>query len=216
MKIIRSMVGVLTLGAGFGAITFLTKDASSPGGMIGRRLVDADWAWVVKVAEVASLLLDVGWAWAALAVAAGWLVGGLIRGAAAGTLALIAATAAYYCAKFALAEVPLAGQWSLMRYWWFASVLFGPMLGAAGASIRHPGVIGLFARSTVPIGAIVQMTFLPPRIFLIGRPEAAWALVIVWTAAAVSIGVILIRFLAAVRHRDLEINAHESRSQQAP
>ncbi|MER5625709.1 hypothetical protein ABT061_32190 [Streptosporangium sp. NPDC002544] len=213
MKIIRSAVGVLTLGAGFGAALSLVKDVSSPGGMIGRRSVDAGWVWVGKAAEVVSLLLDVGWAWAALAVTVGWLVGGLIRGASTGVLALIAATAAYYCVESAFTGVPLAWQWRLMLSWWLASMLFGPILGAVGASIGRPGVIGLLARLTVPVGAIVEMTFLPPQIFLIGRPTASWALVIVWTAAAASIGVILIRFLAAVRRRDLGINTQESQAQ---
>lgn len=163
------------------------------------------WAWAAKVAEVASLLLDAGWAWAALAVAVGWLAGGQARGAVAGVLALAAATAAYYCTKSALAQVPLAWSWRSMLYWWCASALFGPPLGAVGASIRRPGVIGLLASLTVPVGAIVQMTFMPPRIFLLGRPAASWALVIVWTAAAVSIGVILIRFFAL---RDAPLDDH--------
>ncbi|MFF3445052.1 hypothetical protein [Streptosporangium sp. NPDC002721] len=146
MKVIRGAAGALALGAGFGTATSLVKEVSY--GMAGSPLVDVGWAWVVKVAEVASLLLDVGWAWAALAVAVavGWLVGACTRGAVAGVLALIVATVAYYCVESALGGQPLAWQWRVMLHWWLASLLFGPVLGAVGAVIRHPGVIGLLAR----------------------------------------------------------------------
>jgi hypothetical protein len=67
------------LGAGFGATTSLVNDVSSPYGELGGRLVRASWTWVTEVAEVGSLLLDVGWAWAAVAVAAGWLARAIVR-----------------------------------------------------------------------------------------------------------------------------------------
>lgn len=81
------------LGAGFGATTSLINDLSSPYGELGGRLVQARWTWVTEVAEVGSLLLDVGWAWAAVAVAAGWLAGAIVRAAAAGAVSLMTATA---------------------------------------------------------------------------------------------------------------------------
>ena len=96
------------LGAGFGAATSLVNDLSSPYGELGGRLGRAGWPWVTEVAEVGSLLLDVGWAWAAVAVAAGWLVGAgeIGRGAAAGAVSLMAATAAYFVMDSLLREDP--------------------------------------------------------------------------------------------------------------
>jgi hypothetical protein len=210
VKLMSSGVRLLALGAGFGAVTSLVNDVSSPYGIVGGRLVNAGWAWVAQVVEVASLLLDVGWAWAGLAVAVGWLAGTRVRGAAAGVLALVAATAAYSCMDSVLREEPLNWYWTNTLIWWLASVVFGSVLGAVGATIRRPGVIGLLAGLTVPVGAIVQMIFLPPGSGLIVHPAAIWARVIVLVAATVSIGVIVTRFLAAKQHQGLETNAAES------
>lgn len=100
-----------------------------------------------------------------------------------------------------------------MLVWWLASVVFGSVLGAVGASVRRPGVIGLFAGLTVPVGAIVQMIFLPPGWGLIVHPSAIWARVIVSVAATVSIAFIVTRFLAAERRRGSETNAREGRAE---
>lgn len=199
MKLIKSGIGVLLIGAGFGAITSLINDVSSPYRTIGSRLVNGGWAWVAKAAEVASLLTDIGWAWAGLAVGVGWSAGTRRRGAMAGALALIAATMAYYCVDGLLAGA-FSGQ--EMLFWWLASAVFGPALGAVGTSIERPGTIGLLARLTVPIGAIVQMSFQPPDGNLPVVPTAAiWTRVIVLAAATVAIVIIIIRFLAADRRR---------------
>lgn len=106
------------LGAGFGAATSLINDLSSPYGELGGRLVRTRWTWVTEVAEVGSLLLDVGWAWAAVAVAAGWLAGAIGRAAAAGAVSLMAATAAYYFMDSLLREESLVGYVGETRYWW--------------------------------------------------------------------------------------------------
>ena len=55
------------------------------------------------------LVFDVGWAWAAVAVAAGWLAGAIVRGAVAGAVSLVSATAAYYFMDSLLREESLAG-----------------------------------------------------------------------------------------------------------
>jgi hypothetical protein len=101
-------------------------------------VVNAGWGWFLRVPEFASLLLGVGWAWAGLAVAAGWLAGACARGAIAGVLALIATTAAYYCMDSALRREALDLYLGEMLRWWLASMLFGAVLGAAGTSIRRP------------------------------------------------------------------------------
>ena len=196
MKVIRGLGVAAVLGAGFGAATSLVNDLSSPYGELGGRLVRARWTWVTDVAEVGSLLLDVGWAWAALAVAAGWLVGaGAIgRGAAAGAVSLIAATAAYFVTDSVLREEPFAGYAGEARYWLLASLLLGPLLGAVGASLVRAGVAGLLAGLIVPVGALVQILVVQPGLAPGSRPAEVWALVILSTAAAACIGLVVARF----------------------
>ncbi|MFD4768607.1 hypothetical protein [Streptomyces niveus] len=63
-----------------------------------------------------------------------------------------------------------------------------------GAAIRRPGLIGLLAALTVPVGAAVQMMVLPPRPHLTLTPAIVLAEVIVWTAAVSGAGWAVHRF----------------------
>jgi hypothetical protein len=151
---------------------------------------------------VVSILLDGGWAWAGLAVAAGWLAGAPVRGALAAVVALLAATTAYYALDSELREEPFALYWPELQRWWLASVACGPALGAVGAYVGRGGVRGLLAGLVVPVGALVQTVVLPPGSGnLIVTPEMrlAWAIVLV--ASGVVAGAVLVRFLAAERRR---------------
>ncbi|GIE99505.1 hypothetical protein Ari01nite_69700 [Paractinoplanes rishiriensis] len=122
------------------------------------------WA---QASEFASLILDAGWAWAALAVLSGWLVcrspgsgSDIARGAVAGWLALVFATSAYY---FFDSIFDNDTWWGIAtRYWLIGSSLFGPPLGAVGALIRRPGRVGMLAGMVVPVGAALQMLVRPP------------------------------------------------------
>ena len=197
---LRSGVVALAVGGVFGAATSLINDVSSPYGMMGRRMGDTGWRWA---AEVASKLLDAGWAWAGLAVAMGWMAGAGARGAVAGVLALLAATTAYFGMDSLLLEGSpegtFADYWYEMRFWWLASVVLGPALGVVGASIGRPGVIGLLAGLTVPVGATVQMIWLTGSPPLEVDPAMDWARMIVWVAAAVGAGGLVIRFSASLK-----------------
>ncbi|MEJ8646313.1 hypothetical protein WKI68_43790 [Streptomyces sp. MS1.HAVA.3] len=132
MKIITGVA----IGAAFGAATSLANALSSPYSPLGAPITGTVWAGAAKVL---SLLMDSGWAWAALAVAAGWLARTWARGIPAGALALMAATAAYYVMDASVRDEPLAWYESELVLWWAASVLFGTALGAVGAAIRRPG-----------------------------------------------------------------------------
>ena len=138
-----------------------------------------------------------GWAWAGLAVAVGWLVGAA-RGSVAGALTLLAATTSYYGVDSLLREEPLASYWGEMLLWWSASVVLGSALGAVGASIGRPGVIGLLAGLTVPVGAAVQTIWLPSSPPA-ATPAETWARTIVLVAAAVGTGIVIARFAARSR-----------------
>jgi hypothetical protein len=195
VRLIRAVSVAAVLGAGFGAATSLINDLSSPYGELGGRLARGSWTWVTDVAEVGSLLLDVGWAWAALAVAAGWLAGVTARAAVAGAVSLLTATAAYYFMDSLLRGESWAGYVGEMRYWWLAGLMLGPFLGAVGATLLRPGAIGLLARLVVPVGALLQTILLQPGLASSSRPAAVWALAIVPAAAAASISVVVARFV---------------------
>ncbi|KAB1926865.1 hypothetical protein F8280_09660 [Micromonospora noduli] len=147
-----------------------------------------------QAAEFASFILDAGWAWAAMAVLAGWLVSrsvrlaaGMLCGALAGGCTLIFATSAYYGV-----DVIFDGDiwWGgTTQYWLSVSVCLGPLLGAVGALIQRSGPVGTLAVLLVPAGAALQMVLLPPP------PESAMAWPVrlsVWAAAAVA-AVLIVR-----------------------
>ncbi|MER5499622.1 MULTISPECIES: hypothetical protein [unclassified Streptomyces] len=179
-------LGSLAAGAGFGAVTSLVNALSSPYTEIGAPLRGTPGG---RTAKVLSLLLDAGWAWAALAVVAGWLAGTLLRGALAGTLSLIAATSAYY-----VTDAYVADAESAMAYWAVAALLFGPALGAVGAAARRPGRVGLLAALTVPLGAAAQMVVMPPRPHLTLTPSIVLAEAVVWTGAVLGVVLAVRRF----------------------
>jgi hypothetical protein len=182
------------VGAALGAAAATVNNVPILLGEVGDARADrSGWS---QAAEFASLILDSGWAWAATAVAAGWLVSagrhraaGAVVGALGGCVALLCATVVYDSAE----SLFQGGVWSygdVRRYWLAASVLLGPVLGAAGAAIRWPGRAGLPAALVVPAGAAAQMVVLPPPA---ESPMAVPVTVTVWCAAAVTAAVVLIR-----------------------
>ncbi|MFF5111336.1 hypothetical protein [Streptosporangium sp. NPDC000509] len=200
---VEILVSALAVGAGFGAAISLVNALShSYADLESRAYTTSGWS----IAEIMSVLLDSGWAWAGLAVAVGWLVTragkscptALAQAGAAGALALLAATAAYSIVDTIRSGGQFPWYESEPPLWWVASVVFGAPLGAVGACVKRSGAIGLLARLTVPIGAAVQMAVLPP-----GRNEVVETIgkTIVWTVAAASIGFIVVRFLLVERRR---------------
>lgn len=205
-RLAKVLVSALLIGTGFGAATSLVNAVSHHYADLESRIATTSGASVI---EIMSVLLDSGWAWAGSAVAVGWLVtragesrpAALAQGAVAGALSLLAATAAYSVVETIRSDGSLSSWYeSEPLVWWITSVIFGAPLGAVGACVKRPGVIGLLARLTVPVGAAVQMIVLPP-----GRNEviAAIGKTVVWVAAAMSIGFVVFRFLSVKRRRPL-------------
>ncbi|MFJ4845636.1 MULTISPECIES: hypothetical protein [unclassified Streptomyces] len=173
----RIMAVGLGAGAGFGAATSLVNALSSPYSDIGAPITGTVWA---DAAKVLSLLMDAGWAWAALAVLVGAMARTPLQGTLVGAVSLVAATGAYYATDSLVAD---AGGGLVV--WCVAALLFGSVLGAVGASTRRRGVAGLAAALTVPVGAALQMVVLPPGPALLPlSPPAVLAQTIVWVAAA--------------------------------
>ncbi|MFD5749712.1 hypothetical protein [Streptomyces sp. NPDC127033] len=182
----KIMAGGIVAGMGFGAVTSLVNALSSPYMELGMSFTGTVWA---KAAKVLSLLMDAGWSWAALAVAMGWMAGTWVRGALVGALALVAATVAYY-----VTDAFVSGAGTDMVTWLMVGLPFGLVLGVVGAAIRQPGLVGLLAALTVPMGAAVQMVVMPPRPHLTLTPAIILAEVIVWTAAVLGAGWAVYRF----------------------
>lgn len=181
--VMKDQVGALAAGAGFGAVVALVNALSqSFADLESATYTTSGWS----PAEVVSVLLDSGWAWAGAAVLAGWAVNrGLGQAALAGALVLLAATGGY-----SLVET-MRGGGPESPVWWIAGVVLGAPLGVVGAFARRPGVAGLLARVTVPVGAAVQMLVLPP-----GRNEVVETIgkMIVWAAAAACVGYFVLVF----------------------
>ena len=167
----------LALALGAGAFGVVDSFANASGGLEQGPLVRS-------LARLASYLLNAGWAWAALAVAAGWLIarwarpapgeGSVARpggaparevlgaGALAGCLAAACAVLAYYVSDCVLRAEPFGWYVQDLLVWLLAAVLLCAPLGALGALARRAGLLGLLARLVVPAGAALQMLVLAP------------------------------------------------------
>ena len=138
-----------------------------------------------QVADLVSLILDSGWAWAAAAVLAGWLAcragGRLLTAAVSGSLALIVGTLIFYGWRREL-DTPIT------EYWLAASVILGPVLGMIGGLTRRPGWIGALAAMVVPAGAVLNILWrpvdpnsplaLPITILIVGAASASAATIL--------------------------------------
>jgi hypothetical protein len=121
-------------------------------------------------------------------------------------------TTAYYGMDSVLREESFSSYWYEMRVWWLASLVFGSALGAVGGSIGRPGVDGLLARLTVPLGAAVEMMWLPRWSSGLGTDALlTFVRLAVGAAAAVAAGLIVARFFATRRHRRPERHQPGSR-----
>jgi hypothetical protein len=176
----RRMAIVVAVGVTLGAAAAVVNNVPVFLGEVGEARVDRS-AWS-QAAEFFSLLLDSGWAWAAAAVAAGWLSSDgtrLFRAALAGGVALLVASTVYDSLKAWFGgDVMLS---SVRSYWLIGSLILGPPLGMVGAAIRRPGLPGTCAALVVPFGAALNMVVVPPPA---DSPVARAVTVTVWGAAA--------------------------------
>lgn len=192
------MATAAVVGVALGAGAAVVNNVPIFLGEVGEARADrSGWS---QAAETASLILDSGWAWAALGVAAGWLVSkglrlptpGLLVGALAGCVALLAATFVYTGLETLFQDVDLGVQ--TMLFWLALSMLLGMPLGAVGAAIRSPGWVGVVAALVVPLGAALGVVVDPPAV---ESPAAVAVRFAVWAAAAVAVVMVVTRAVRA-------------------
>lgn len=121
-----------------------------------------------------STLANAGVVWGGLGILAGWLVApplraALVAGPAAGLLSL--------AAHYGLGGLTGLMPWESFRdnaSWFVVATVLGVTLGQVGALARRTDVLGLLARTVVPLGAILEPAlrgwYQPAEAF--GRPDA--------------------------------------------
>ncbi|PRY12542.1 hypothetical protein CLV37_110102 [Kineococcus rhizosphaerae] len=178
----------LLAGAAFGAFDSVVNRVSS--------VTDpAAITTAQQVARFLSYLLDAGWAWAALAVLAGWWARTWLLGAAAGWVSVSGAVLAYYLTDAQVRGESFSSYVGEVLLWLAACVLLCAPLGLVGACARRRDARGLVAGLVVPVGAAVQMVVLAPGLEgAIVYPQAVWARWTVWVAAAVGVVLLLRRW----------------------
>ncbi|MCG2622491.1 hypothetical protein LVY72_11255 [Arthrobacter sp. I2-34] len=93
-----------------------------------------------------------------------------------------------------LRQTAFLGFWHELRFWWAPGMVLGLLLGAVGSRIGRPGLTGLLAGLTIPIGAAVEAALLPH--YPAGSAAGAaldWARQAMWAAAGTAAVVVLIR-----------------------
>ncbi|WP_250005952.1 DUF6518 family protein [Actinoplanes sp. M2I2] len=197
----RVALGLLA-GVVFGTATSVVNNVPGLLGEVGQaHTEDSAATWT---AIFVSLILDSGWAWAALAFVLGWVTGthprprvALVVAAVTAAGGLLAATLAYYATDVLFGIDAYA---RIVSYWLVRAVVFGLALGVAGALARRPGLTGLLALLTIPAGAAANLIVFPLRNGLPGESSAAgWAEAAVWSLAAAGVVLAVLRY-ARNRH----------------
>lgn len=155
-----------------------------------------------------SYVMNAGWAWAGVAVAAGWVAATCLRGAIAGVVAQMAAALGYYVSDSMIHGWPFVNQLREITYWFATALVFGALLGLVGAFGRRRGVVGLLGRLVVPLGAVVEMVW-PIRWPDVSDPTLLHVRVVVGVLALTSIGVIVLRYLRR-GNREHSLGGHRS------
>jgi hypothetical protein len=200
VKLPGKIAAGLAAGAGLGIAASAANAAAAPSGFLAGLIAEAGGLWL-QAAGAATVVFNAGCLWASAAVLAGQLAGTRVAGAVAGVLALAAATAAYYGTDAVLRQTAFLGFWHELHFWWAPNVVLGLLLGAIGSWIMRPGLTGLLAGLTVPVGAAVEAALLPR--YPAGSEAGTaldWARLAIWAAAGTAAAVALVR-AAVVRRR---------------
>jgi hypothetical protein len=146
--------------------------------------------------RVASLVFNSGAAWAGVAVLGGWLVGSTLRGLIAGPVVLILAVVSYYLVGAVTGSENPDGSVDQVTYFGFVSLLAGPVLGAAGGSIRRRDVLGLVSALVVPVGLCVETIWRASMVQVQSDPARPLADIVLVTLATAGAAVAVARYVA--------------------
>ncbi|NAZ80709.1 hypothetical protein GTR02_02605 [Kineococcus sp. R8] len=102
-----------------------------------------------------SEVLNAGVVWAGLAVLSGWLARRPLHGSLMGVVASLTALVVHYGAG-RLLGVYAPAIWAENAAWFAIAAVAGGPLGVVGAVARSRGPLGLPARLTVPVGALLE------------------------------------------------------------
>lgn len=154
-------------------------------------------------ASVLTFVFNSGWAWAGIMVLGGWIGGTWRTAILTGILAELAACTAYFATDSWLRGEPFTSYALELSYWSLIALALGPGLGLVGAGARGRGLGALFAGLVVPFGAALEMVWLPRWPLDPDNTQLFVVQIMVWVAAAISGGLLLIRYLRQRRSTGL-------------
>jgi hypothetical protein len=157
----------------------------------------ADYVLDDSPRRVASLVFNSGAAWAGVAVLGGWLVGSTLRGLIAGPVVLILAVVSYYLVGAVTGSENRGGSADQVAYFGLVSLLAGPVLGAAGGSIRRRDLLGLVSALVVPVGVYVETIWRASIVQVQSDPARPLADIVLVTFATVGAAVAVGRYVAS-------------------
>ena len=146
--------------------------------------------------RIASLVLNSGAAWAAVAVLGGWLIGSTLRGVIAGPVALFLAVVAYYVVGAAAGSENPDGSVDQLIYFGLVALLVGPMLAAVGGGIRRRDVLSLVSALVVPLGVYAEAIWRASIVQVQSDPARLPADIVLITLATGGAGVAVARYVA--------------------
>src|SRR4051794_21131542 len=182
----------VVLGLLFGTITTLLN--TPPG----------DYVLDDSPRRVASLVVNSGAAWAAMAVLGGWLVAPTLRGLIAGPVVLILAVVSYYLVGAVAASEDPDGSVDQVTYFGLVALLAGPALGALGGRIRRRDVLGLLSALVVPLGVYAEKIWRASTVQVQPDPARPLADIVLVTLATGGVTIAFARYVIGRRSRRRE------------
>jgi hypothetical protein len=143
--------------------------------------------------RVASLVVNSGAAWAAIAVLGGWLVASTSRGLIAGPVALVPAVVSYYLVGAVAGSENSDGSVDQVAYFGLVALLAGPVLGAVGGRMRRPDLVGLVSALVVPLGIYAEKLWRASTVQVQADPARPLADIVLVTLATLGVTIAVAR-----------------------
>lgn len=152
-------------------------------------------------------VLNSGWSWAAVMMLAGWVVHGGVVGALVSTAVGVCAAFVFYTCEILrlgtgadlIAALHDPSVLSRTAPWALIAVLLGPGLGVLGGLMRVPRVVGFLSMLIIPVGASLEMVWVPLWDVNAEGPQLLIAQVLTWVAALVVVVLATLRLVRDLR-----------------